>query len=86
MGIHRIREKLHAKILKLRSIEGIVSSLRFERLLDDSNKRQSEEVLKYIEKEDKNKILRWIRTHPSLELGELSTSQLKELAAVDLGY
>jgi len=80
MGIHRTRENLHAKILRLRSIEGIVSSLRFERLWDDSSKEQREEVIKFIEAEDKPKILNWIRAHPSLELGELPTSQLKELA------
>jgi len=79
-GIHKTREMLHAKILRLRSIEGIVSSLRFERLWDDSDKEQREEVLGYIKEENRVRILKWIRTHPSLELGELSTSQLKELA------
>lgn len=79
-GIHKTRETLHAKILRLRSIEGIVTSLRFERLWDDSSKGQREEVVEYIKKESKAKIQDWMRTHHSLELGELSTTRLKELA------
>lgn len=79
-GIHKAREILHAKILRLRSIEGIVTSLRFERLWDDSKKEQREEVIGYIKKENKVKIQTWMRTHPSLELGEINTARLKELA------
>lgn len=79
-GIHKAREILHAKILRLRSIEGIVCSLMFERLWDDSSKEQRGEAITFIKKENKVKIQNWMRIHPSLELGELSTSRLKELA------
>lgn len=80
MGIHRTREGLHAKILRLRSIEGIVCSIRFERLWDDSSDQLREEVVKYIEAEDRDKILHWMQVHSSLELGELNALRLKDLA------
>ena len=79
-GIHKAREILHAKVLRLRSIEGIVSSIRFERLWDDSNNTLREEVVGYIKTENKFRIQKWMRTHPSLELGEVPTARLKELA------
>ena len=80
MGLHRIRETLHAKILRLRSIASVIGSFKFDRLWEDSNDEQRREVTKFIEKEDRDRITKWIRTHPSLALGEMSLAQLKDLA------
>jgi len=79
-GIHKIREKLHARILLLRSIEGTLSSIRFERLWSDSDKKQRKEVLDYLDAEDKEAIVTWLRNHPSLDVAELPLSRIKELA------
>lgn len=80
IGIHKIREQLHAKILRLRSVEGVTSSILFERLWSDSNNRQREEVLEYIENGNRISILAWLRSHESLDIAEVPFSRLKELS------
>ena len=79
-GIHKTRELLHSKVLRLRSIEGMVSSIRFERLWDDSSIKQREEVQEYIKDENRAGLVTWMRHHPSLDVGELTFTRIKEVA------
>lgn len=79
-GILRIREELHNKLLRLRSIESVVLTDRFERLWEVSTKKQREEVQKFIDLPDKQAIIKWMKNHPSLDLGEMDTRALKERA------
>jgi len=80
MQLHRICETLHSKILRLRSVERIVSSIRFNRLWEDSDEKQRVEAGGFIEKGDRQALITWIKQHPSLMIEELFISQLKELA------
>lgn len=80
MGLHRIRENLHQKILRLRSIETMFGSLKFDRLWQDSDAKKREEVLKYIKDEDRVRLMKWIKNHSSLALGEMPLKQLRDLA------
>lgn len=79
-GIHKIREELHNKVLRLRSIESVVSSDKFERLWEVSNDAEKEKVSKLIEKADRLKVSDWVKTHPSISYGEMGVISLKRVA------
>ena len=79
-GIHSVREKLHSKVLRLRSIEGLVSSILFERLWSDSTMKQRKEAIEYIKTEARKKLITWTQTHESLDIAELPFARLKALA------
>lgn len=79
-GLIRMQEEIHNKILKLRSIEAMISRPSFPRLWEDSPDDLKDDFQILLDNIDKEGILVWIRDHPSLELGERSLTDLKRIA------
>ena len=79
-GLITLREELHNRSLRLRSIDLSINTLLFSRLWEDSTDDQKEAVTKMVEAGLSKEVMEWIRKHEALELGEKSTRQLKEIA------
>ena len=79
MGLFKLKEEVHNRILKLRSIEGMLLSLRFDRLWTDSTPDDKAKVTELIENADKKGVQKWIRDHASIDLGEMSILKLREI-------
>lgn len=79
-GIHKVKEELHNKLLRLRSIESLVNSVMFDRLWECSGEDSRKIVTKFIVKADKIGVSVWVKTHPSISYGEMGTQRLKEIA------
>ena len=75
----KLREEVHNKVLLLRSLEATILQPKFERLWTDSSKRQKDEVFEIIKAESKRRLNAWIRNHPSIDLGEKSLRQLRDI-------
>jgi len=80
MGLIALRETLHNRMLKLRNLEVIMSTPKFERLWKDSTDKQQKDVQKLIDDLNMNAVREWMRNHPSLELGEQPLTKLREIA------
>ena len=76
--LSELRQKLHQEVNNLRSIEHYLKQPHLENLWILSNKKKKDELIDIIEKKDKQKLMNWIRRHPSLELGEKTIRQLRE--------
>jgi len=79
-GLIKLREQLHNKMLVARSIEAILARPHFERLWDDSTLDQQTALRQMVLGVNKDKVLEWIRTHPSICLEEKSMRALFDLA------
>lgn len=79
-GYHRVREELHNRILKLRSIENLISKPIFERLWKDSSKEEATIAEIHIGIINVDGLIRWMRTHRSLDIGEKSLRELQKIA------
>lgn len=64
----------------MRSIENIIARPKFMRLWHDSNEQEQEEVANAAIAGSKEYILKWISEHPSLDLGDKSLTQLRDIA------
>ena len=80
MGLIALRENLHNKMLKMRNLEVIMGSAKFERLWKDSDPVQQDAVQQLIHDLNGPAIREWMRKHPSLELGEQPLYRLREIA------
>lgn len=80
MGRIRIREEIHNRLLRLRSIDAMVARPGFNRLWEDSDEAQRASFHNLLDAIDRVSIQDWIRNHPSLELGERSLTDLKHIA------
>lgn len=58
----------------------MITRHQFSRLWEDSTEAQQEEVIKLIENLDKESLIKWMREHPSIEVGEKSIRDLHSLA------
>jgi len=79
-GLIKVREELHNRMLRDRSIELLLLKPGFEVLWKDSTKEQQEEVTKYIQDSARDKLIKWMDTHPSIDLGEKTIRQLIPIA------
>ena len=79
-GIHLIREQLHSKVLRLRSVETLLSTILFERLWQDSDDKERKAVSKCIDDGDRKGITDWMNGHASLDVAERPFKYLKGLA------
>lgn len=79
-GLIRLREGLHNRLLKLRSIEAMVAQPSFARLWNDSTEEMRTKLQVSIDTGDRQAVANWIKQHPSLELGERSLTELKRIA------
>jgi len=79
MGLFKLKEEVHNRILKLRSIEGMLLSLRFDRLWTDSSDTDKAKVTVLIKKTDKKGVQKWIKDHVSIDLGEMSILKLRDI-------
>jgi len=69
-SLPQLQEELHNQILRARNIENLLIRPQFERLWTDSNEAQKKEATEHIKEFNKAKLLDWMRTHPSIDLGE----------------
>ena len=76
--LSKIRVKMHDEINNLRNMEHYIRQPYFENLWIVSDENQKQIVKKILEKKDKPKLIKWIRRHPSLELGEKNIRQLRD--------
>jgi hypothetical protein len=75
----KLRSRLHEKIKTLRNIEYIIGRPSFENLWILSDEPQQEKLLNFVEQKNKEEVINWYRNHPFLELGDLTTVQLREM-------
>lgn len=75
-----IQEELHNRILRARNVENLLIRPQFERLWSDSIDEEKKEVETYILDFNKDKLLKWMRTHPSIDLGEKPLRDLLPIA------
>ena len=75
-----IKEKIHRRILDLRSIKGIIESPTIERLWSESSERLKNELIRFIEAENKEAVKQWVKDHPNIDVGEMGILKLKERA------
>lgn len=80
IGVIKLRESLHNKLLRLRSIEAMLERPGFNRLWEDSSSEQQSKLSAAVEAGDRDAVHVWMRDHPSLELGERSLTDLKRIA------
>ena len=78
--LEKLRGELHTEVKNLRNIEYMIQQESFSNLWIVSDSAEREKISRIIEKRDKMRVINWIRKHPSLELGEMSISQLKDKA------
>ncbi len=79
-GLVRLLEEHHNRVLSARSIEGVITSLQFERLWGESTEEQKVAAKKLIEANNKKSILAWMRKHPSIDIGEKPIRDLYPIA------
>ena len=78
-GLLKLREEVHNRAMKSRTIENIILRPTFTRLWLDSNEKEKKEVVDIVERGDRKELNRWIREHPSLNLGERPFRNLREI-------
>lgn len=61
-------------------MEIILQSPKFERLWSDSTIESQQAACRYIEEDSIELLRKWVREHPSIELGEMNIRQLRERA------
>jgi len=76
----KMRSDIHKEVNVLRSIEHYLKQPHLENLWILSDDKQKETFSKIVEKRDKQRLINWIRNHPSLELGEKTIRQLRDVA------
>jgi len=76
----KLREETRNKILHDRSIFHIICKPQFEVLWENSNSKKKEEAIKLVYEHNKEGLLNWIKTHPSISPSEMSQKQLVALA------
>ena len=76
----RLKEKLHNKILKARSIEHLIMQEKFQRLWDESNDEERANIEQAVDNLDRVTILKWLKRHPSLDYGEMDIRTLRQFA------
>jgi succinate dehydrogenase flavin-adding protein (antitoxin of CptAB toxin-antitoxin module) len=80
IGLHRIREQFHGRVLRLRKIEHTLHTVFFERLFADSNKEEIANLEEILKGDDHARLLKWMRGHRTVQLGEKSMRALREIA------
>ena len=79
-GLYKIREELHNRILIDRSIEALIQRLSFERLWGYSELDQKDIVRKCVKEGNKKGIIKWMREHPAIDIGEKPLRDLYPIA------
>ena len=78
LELAKIKINLHNEVNNLRSIEHYLKQSHFENLWILSDENQKENLRKILKNRDKQRLINWIRRHPSLLLGEKSIRQLRD--------
>jgi hypothetical protein len=78
--LSKMRISVRNKLNNLRNIDYLISTSSFESLWAISEDDMKKSLRDILEKEDKNRFMNWIKNHPSIELGEKSVGDLKEIA------
>jgi hypothetical protein len=78
--LNNITRNIHNEILKLRSIENLISSQKFNQLFESSSEEKKKELLEILEKKNLYSLKTWVTTHPNIDLGEMNTIRLKDIA------
>ena len=79
-GLITLREKHHNRLLRARAIESLLMRPSFERLWEDSTPEQQEAAINIIKDFNKEGLLKWVRDHPSIDLGERDRKDLLPIA------
>lgn len=77
--LQKILKTIHGEVLNLRNIEHMITQRSFQTLWLASKKKEREFVSKAINEHDKEAIIKWVRNHPAIDLGEKSLTALKEV-------
>lgn len=80
--ITELRRQVREQILLLRSVWHLINQDTFTQLWDSSNPDEQDKVKYYALMGDRGKLKNWVTHHPSIELGEKSVRDLKDLAKV----
>lgn len=80
--IDELRDKIHGRILILRSIENSLALIVVDDLWKESSFLEKEKLRRVIEVESKIGVRNWIRRHPSRDISEWSIVELRQQAAL----
>jgi hypothetical protein len=78
-NLTELQSQVHRKLLDIRRIDRMVSSMEFEVAYDACSKR--EELYKIIDNIDADALQRWLRQEVEANIGEYSIRQLRVIAA-----
>ena len=78
-GLVKLREEVHNRAMTFRTIENIVLRPMFTRLWIDSTSDERKIVEDIIKRGNRKQLNRWMRDHPSVNLGEKPFRNLREL-------
>lgn len=82
--LEKLRSNLRKEVNTLRSLDYIIGQISFENLWIVSDEKDKKRLLEIIEKRNKERLITWVKNHPSIDIGEKSLTQLRD-AARDLG-
>ena len=75
-----LRERLHGRVLRLRSIDAWIHSDRLSDLWGQSTECQRQNLVDLIRREDAKGVIAWMNNHNKRELGEESVRFLRTRA------
>jgi len=76
MNHKEIVKEVHESLLRLRGIETVLSTLKFQRLWEASTESERDEAILYIRQHSRDGLARWMKDHSSFSFGEMSSRQL----------
>ena len=76
----QLQDTIHFRVLKLRALERLVNSEKFEKLWGLSTEAQRREVFDALNNRDQKTVLRWLRFHPKLDVEDKGLVEVRDLA------
>jgi len=78
MTLNELRDDVKCKTLHSRGIDALINTDKFERLWEDSTNEQREKVTLLIQFGYKSRVMEWVKNHGALDIGERSSTYLRE--------
>lgn len=79
-GLLKLREEIHNRILRLRSMETLILRPLFDRVWEDSSEEERTKILALLDQADRNGLGLYIQKHASFAMEEKSSKELKNIA------
>lgn len=80
MTLIDLRKKVHQKVLQVRNFENLLACPALDELWDKSTDDTRKELERIVLSHDRIALQKWIQEHPTIDLGERSICELKQIA------